>query len=176
MTNERNQASEIEALERLVEAFGADRTRWPARARLRFASVLAEDGNARRLVAEAAALDRILDMAPLVPLVRQQRLADRIVASAMRNDTRLRQGAENVVPLSGAAGRLSRGQRFGAPVWKSAAVLAASLVLGILAGSNERIELGWAQLVENVGSADDGGTGQLALGVEPTGLGDEDLL
>ena len=52
------------ALERLLDVCGADRTRWPARERLRFASFIGEDEGAKRLLAEADALDSLLDLAP----------------------------------------------------------------------------------------------------------------
>ena len=46
MTNKDTQATDREALARLLEIHGADRTRWPARERLRFAGVISEDKTA----------------------------------------------------------------------------------------------------------------------------------
>ena len=43
MTKMDKRAEDREALERLLEIYGADRTRWPARERLRFAGVVSED-------------------------------------------------------------------------------------------------------------------------------------
>src|SRR5262245_7919941 len=77
-------AEDRQALERLLEIYGADRTRWPARERLRFASLVAEDEASRRLMAEASALDRLLDVAPKASAAREHALKERIVAAALR--------------------------------------------------------------------------------------------
>ena len=73
-----------QALERLLKVYGADRTRWPARERLRFAGLVAEDDAGRRLVAEATALDSLLDLAPKASAAREHALKERIVAAALR--------------------------------------------------------------------------------------------
>ncbi|MGI9403056.1 MAG: hypothetical protein ACR2OF_00920, partial [Hyphomicrobium sp.] len=74
MSTHDNQSEEFEALERLLGVYGADRTRWPARERLRFASIIADEPEAQRLVAETAALDQLLDQAPTVSKEREQAL------------------------------------------------------------------------------------------------------
>ena len=43
MTKMDKRAEDREALERLLEIYGADRTRWPARERLRFAGIVGDD-------------------------------------------------------------------------------------------------------------------------------------
>ena len=78
-------AEDRQALERLLEVYGADRTRWPARERLRFASFIGEDDGAKRLLAEADALDSLLDRAPRASEARERALQERIVAAALRS-------------------------------------------------------------------------------------------
>ncbi len=82
MKKEHIRSRELGAFARLLDGYGADRTRWPAPERLRFASLLAEDAEARRLLAEAAALDRLIDMAPLVAESRREALVERILERA----------------------------------------------------------------------------------------------
>ena len=84
MTTKEKRAEDRQALEHLLEVYGADRTRWPARERLRFASLVAEDDGARRLVSEASALDSLLDLAPKASAAREHALKERIVAAALR--------------------------------------------------------------------------------------------
>ena len=71
MTTKDRRAEDRQALERLLEIYGADRTRWPARERLRFASLVAEDDAARHLMAEATALGSLLDLAPKASAARE---------------------------------------------------------------------------------------------------------
>lgn len=71
--------------ERLLAVYGSDRTRWPVDARKAAASLVARDAGAARLLAEAEALDRVLDRAPLPTLVREAALTERIVAAAQRS-------------------------------------------------------------------------------------------
>ena len=51
-------------LKDVLDAYGADRTRWPAASRREISALLAVSQEARRLVAEAEAFDRLLDAAP----------------------------------------------------------------------------------------------------------------
>ncbi len=73
MTKMDKRAEDREALERLLEIYGADRTRWPARERLRFAGVISDDKAAARMLAEADALDRLLEQAPRASVGRRRR-------------------------------------------------------------------------------------------------------
>jgi len=130
---------EIEALAALLDAFGADTGRWPAGAAVRFAPLLAESADARRLVAEARALDQLLTMtAAAERSVRPDlaaRMADRVLARAARPpgiETR----PSNVVPLPrrrpetvAPASRVKRPTE-----WRAAALLAASLLCGLYIG------------------------------------------
>lgn len=181
MKTNTNRAREIEALRRLLEIHGADRTRWPARERLRFAHLLAEDAEASALLAEAEALDRLLDRAPRVGAERQAALADRIVAAAIASGRpgvvpapSERRAAGNVLDLGEARSRSpvlqqrrSSGRKSG---WQAAALMAASLVLGVLVGATGGLGPSGFD-----GIADDLDNGRLAL-VDDAGAGEGDLL
>src|SRR5262245_9466806 len=80
--NEPMGLDDMNALDELLAAYGADRTRWPAPERLRFAPLIKSSAEARRRLAEAEALDRLLDMAP-EPRTDRSALADRIVLAAV---------------------------------------------------------------------------------------------
>ena len=58
----------IAEFERLLDIYGSDRTRWPVEARASAGHLVARDRAARRLLAEAEALDRALERAPLPTL------------------------------------------------------------------------------------------------------------
>ena len=75
-------SSEREAFQRLLEAYGSDRSRWPAADRLRFAQLLPHDPAARSLLREAAALDQVLDRAPGLTRERHEAMAARLLALA----------------------------------------------------------------------------------------------
>ena len=146
MTKMDKRAEDREALERLLEIYGADRTRWPARERLRFAGVVGEDKVAARMLAEADALDRLLEQAPRASGADVDALKERIVAAALRS------GAPQLAVVAGgkaAVGQARRSAtkrgpafaaRFGHGQWPAAAMLAASLVLGVMLGSTGTLD------------------------------------
>src|SRR4029079_5524911 len=84
MTKMNKRAEDREALERLLDIYGADRTRWPARERLRVAGVIGEDRSSARMLAEADALDRLLEQAPRASSADVEALKERIMAAALR--------------------------------------------------------------------------------------------
>lgn len=69
-------------LQRVLDTYGADRDRWPAHDRPLLDRLLETDALSRRTLAEARALDRVLDSAPLPQGARMAGLADRIMAAA----------------------------------------------------------------------------------------------
>jgi hypothetical protein len=167
-------AEDRRVLERLLEVYGADRTRWPARERLRFASLVAEDDAARRLVAEAAALDSLLDLAPKASAAREHALKERIVAAALRQ-------AEPRFAVVARSSESSRGWQSlarRAPAssgWIAGGVLAASLFAGVLLGSAGTFDTTMQQLAEATGysTAD---ASHLAQSDEIIASADEDVL
>jgi hypothetical protein len=172
---------ERQALERLLEVYGADRTRWPARERLRIAGFISEDGEARRMLAEAAALDRLLDLAPAAGNEREHALKERIVAAALRTaDKKL--VAVPAGPARSAGKREAWSPRpalaraASANSFPAAALLAASLVLGVLLGSAGTFESAMHDVADATGFATAGESSQLALGEEIIASADEDIL
>lgn len=180
MTKKDKQVEDRGALERLLDTYGADRTRWPARERLRFASVISDDKAAARMLAEAHALDRLLDRAPHATTGDLEVLKERIMSAALRSQpTRLkvvaagsgRKEGGNVLQLR----RPSLPTRFAE--WPAAAVLAASLVLGVMLGSAGTFSSTMQQVAQAAGLGDNAtDSSQLALGDVVDGQADEDLL
>ena len=140
MTNMSNTGMTLADFERLLDVYGGDRTRWPAEARAAAAQLVARDAKARRMLAEAEALDRVLERAPLPSLAVEAALAERIVAAAQRSPriVKIASGQSSVVSLPD--GRALPPQRSAS--WKlglrgdvrAAALLAASLMVGIFIG------------------------------------------
>jgi len=182
MTKMDKRAEDREALERLLEIYGADRTRWPARERLRFAGVVVEDKVAARMVAEAGALDRLLEQAPRASIADIDALKERIVATALRS------GAPQLAVVAGGKASVAkpspstkRGPAFAARLgygqWPAAAMLAASLVLGVMLGSTGTLDNTLQEVAQVAGfgsTASD--NSQLALGDDVYGQLDEDML
>lgn len=71
--------------ETLLAVYGSDRARWPIEARKEAAVLVARSPEARRLLAETEALDRVLDRAPLPSLAGEAALSARILAAAQRS-------------------------------------------------------------------------------------------
>lgn len=149
-----NDPRELEALRQLLDVHGADRTRWPARERLRFATLPGGNQAARRLTAEAEALDRLLDRAPVTSEQRRLALAERILARAIHEGCpeaeAPRAVQDSVAPSAEPRGataddfprpsrHLASAARFSARRmaggWPAATLLAASLLVGVLAGA-----------------------------------------
>lgn len=157
-------------LEETLEIYGADRTRWPLEVRRALTGLIAESADARRVVADGEALDRLLDWAPVLDQARLTALADRI-AAASRTTPRL--AATVNVPV------------FKSAVWPmrralSGMALAASLVLGIIAGQSVEMAPAVSELA-TVAGLDAGieataGNNTVALGDDADTGFDEDLL
>ena len=142
MTNGYNNMTLAE-LERLLEIYGSDRTRWPAEARAGASQLVSRDKAARRLLVEAEALDRALERAPLLSLGRETELADRIAAAAVRSPriVHLNSAPGRSAPagsesdVSPPAGSPARGEwRMATRLGGAAGVMAASLAVGIMIG------------------------------------------
>jgi hypothetical protein len=183
MATKDRRAEEREALVRLLDVCGADRTRWPARERLRFASFIAEDDDAKRLLKEAAALDDLLDRAPRVSEDRERALQERIVAAALRS---VEPKLEVIVGKGGESGLAPARSRWSTPSfakssargeWPAAALLAASLVVGVILGTNGTLDPAVQEVAEVTGLSTGTVDGsRVALGEEMVAFADEDLL
>lgn len=137
MTEDRSNMAAGE-LEALLDAYGADTSRWPKQAQARATVLLASGAQASRLMAEAKALDALLGRAPLLAPERQSALADRIVAQALQGASPVTAPRKSgiVIPWPGAARErpVPAWKASRRPVWSAAALLAASLCVGIFVG------------------------------------------
>ena len=126
---------QLERFRELVDAYGGDPSRWPAAERGPAAGLLAGSPEARALLAEAGALDRLLDRTePLSPpILDAERLIDRVTASAQER------------PIVHSVGAM---QPPGRGLWLRAASLAAAAVIGFM--------VGWTQLDTSDASAASG--------------------
>jgi hypothetical protein len=152
MTSMSNKSMTVAELTRLLDVYGAERTRWPAEARAAAALLVASDAEARRLVAETEALDRVLARAPTPDMAAETALAERIVAAAQRSPRIVRlPGTQRVAeaPPSGDAAPRDAARlpvkvveprrwraRFVSREMGAAGLLAASLVMGVVIGSS----------------------------------------
>jgi len=116
MTTERMTLARLRAV---IEAYGTSTARWPAAERAAAVALLAESAEARALVAKAAPLDELLDAVPAIAPTPALRAA--VLAAVPRAAPRRGDGWRAVI------GELGGGRLAGA-------VLAASLVLGIVSG------------------------------------------
>lgn len=173
-------ANNRQALEHLLNVYGADRTRWPARERLRFAGFICEDEAAQRMLAEAGALDKLLDCASHASEERERALKERIVAAALRSgETTLAVVAGNESTASQRPNWMRMPSLRKVPMrreWPAAAVLAASLVVGVMLGSSGTLDSTAQEMAEATGFATAGESSQLALGEDLVAMVDEELL
>ena len=167
--------------ERLLDVYGSDRTRWPVEARASAGQLVARDKAARRLLAEAEALDRTLERAPLPSLAEEAALADRILAAARRSPRMVpvvqadaarmaRRAIDNVVRLPGLRAR----PRWMTPtaLGSAAGTLAASLALGVFLGLSS-LSQGVLPALEDMTGIALGSHGHVVAQID---LLDEDLL
>lgn len=104
----------IERLMQILDAYGADPLRWPAIERIAAQALAARDRRAAALVAEAEALDSLLDLAP--SHAPDAALAARVLAGRPKR-SRLRALWADLFP--------------GTPGWAPALGLAAALAVGV---------------------------------------------
>jgi anti-sigma-K factor RskA len=120
---------DLDQLRTIIDGHGPRLEDWPAAERQAAEALMADSAAARALLAEARALDRLLDTVPALSPTPALRTA--ILATAPRAPARPQAGQSLFGRLAEAATDLWR--ELGG--WRLAgAALAASLVLGILAG------------------------------------------
>ena len=147
----------LDGLEAALDTYGADRTRWPAPLRHELSALIADSGEARKMLRDAELFDELLDRAPQYDTSRLDTLKERIAAAA--HQPRL---------------VATRPEAAQPPVLRrhhglAATALAASLVLGVLAGQSSVVN---ALLGTNSASA----SRQVAQTDEADILLDEDML
>lgn len=124
-----------------LERFGGDPNRWPDRSRGALQALIANDPEAKALVAEFAALDQVLTRAGDVSedanhAARHDALANRIMRRVATEPHSSKGSGENVVAFE-RVHRPTPLSNFGYGRWPNAAAasaLAASLLLGITVG------------------------------------------
>lgn len=129
----------LEEFDELLAVYGGDRTRWPIEERAAAGRLLARDPRAQRLLAEAEALDRVLDATP-APAVDLDALARRIEAAA-HGSLRLAVSTPPAdLPLRQVPAPLWKRMLSAEPAKFGALVTAASLALGILIGLSGQLQ------------------------------------
>lgn len=171
MTSE-NKLAELIDFEQVLDTFGANPARWPEARRERLTELAASDNRAQRLLREAKALDAMLSRAAGPPTGDTRALADRIAgaissaydaaplrpliserpaASAKdRPGTVIawpRKGPRSTAPAAVPVTVMPRRDR--AP-WRAAALMAASLLVGIFVGAMDVMPSNVSQLVAGI--------------------------
>lgn len=148
MTTTPTSRPQIKRLQMVLDVHGSDRDRWPAADRLELARLLANDIEAQARLADAKAFDRLLDMAPSPSRERTQALAHRIVAAARREGRHADDASARADFKTPQCGETEPLRRHSPVAWTfgwrnghnrtaagSAALLAASLFMGLFAGA-----------------------------------------
>lgn len=173
MTSKSKTTMTLAEFSRLLDVYGGDRARWPAEERAAAAQLVARDRKSSQLLAEAEALDRVLERAPLPALATEAALADRIVSAAQRSPRMVKtvpgSSLPHTVPAGAGLDRVWK-LRFPRRDFHAAGMLAASLAAGILIGFSSLPQSVLPALADLVGV--DRGSYNLAR-VEPF---DEDAL
>ena len=151
----------LQDFERLLDIYGAERTRWPLAARASAAMRLASDGNARRLLAEADALDSVLDAAPEAASADVAAVASRIMA-AVHESVQPAAISARLAPSVVRTGMEPRAVR-NTNLWRAASLLAASLIVGIFVGGSPLGADAMPALQQLVGIGSHSIVGQVAL-------------
>ncbi len=152
MTIKHETETRLTELQGLLDAWGGSPLRWPPQVRLRIAEISAAVPTAEAMLAEARALDALLDRTEAVP-ARPSRagataLADRIMAAA---------GAGTAAPARSAQ-VIAMPQRkpVAVPVrsrspWHAAGLMAASLLVGLYIGGSINLGPVMEELADAVG-------------------------
>jgi hypothetical protein len=169
MTKEHSPLPLLDLLELTLDTFGADRTRWPAQRRHELSHFIASNAEARRLMAQAAMFDRLLDEAPTVDTSRHAAILSGIMEKIEHTP---RMVIENTIAA----------RKQSLPVWRrwggagAGAALAASLMLGVIAGQNAAISGVADEMAAITGLASSPPVQQVALTDDSGSDFDEDLL
>ncbi len=144
----------VETFELLLAAYGGDAERWPTDRREAARALLTADPAARRLHAEACALDKVMAFASTPRPARLDALLDRVMAAAEAQPVAavdpLPQMARRSLPASAKVIELQQPpapgnrkptslppRRSTDTVWRAAAALAGALMLGVAVGTTD---------------------------------------
>lgn len=148
-------------LERTLDVFGSDPERWPEDVRRRLSGFIARDGAAQARLGAEQAFESLLRARPAGESQRLAKLADQIVEKVAASlEPSERRGAE-IIAWPGPRGRQIdktspvRISRKPGGLGSAAALLAASLLVGVFAGSTDAIRPFAQRLADNIGLAAD---------------------
>ncbi len=163
--NNGQETATIARLKDVLEQYGAYCERWPASDRLQLDALLARDVNARRLLAEATALDGLLAIAPAGRAT--SALKDQIVAATLSGI----QANEAPIPFRAPNRRNLARRTDMRDIWPVAVGLAASFAIGLYVGLAD-LELGLfqdaVQFAANGAGLEEGGPAtEFISGMEP---------
>jgi hypothetical protein len=168
-----DQQQGFDLLDRTLETYGADAARWPAGVQTKLLAFVTGNAEARRRIAEARALDTVLGFAPKISDARHSQLIDQIVSRAIHQPRAVASADVLAKPVPGGALKARPNP------WRNhaltAGALAASLMLGILAGQNATI-VTLAESVLTGGETVESSTQQVAQSDDIEIFWDEDLL
>lgn len=179
--------AELREFRRFVESHGAERTRWPAADRLRFATLLSASQEARHILAEEEAFERLLAEAPEVSASEAQGVTDALLASLAAHEAPERAGGSSGAGARDGADIVTlplRGDSPGRPAARRSfaiegLLLAASLVLGIFTGLQGLVDTdaipGLSATATSAADSDID-AGEIALGLSQGGFAPEDFL
>lgn len=161
MTDKTNRDDLMQRLTDVIDAYGGDRNRWPEADQRRLEVLLSGDDQARKIIEDGAALDRLLTSAEAVETQRSDRsaaLADRIMANiedaAGAGQESAARPSATIISLPNR--RASEPVTVERPVltpsaWLPVAALAASLMVGIFVGAGGYLESTASSLTELAG-------------------------
>ncbi len=139
MTDQNTSAEKLTALRQVLERFGSNTDRWPERLRDDLRQFVATDNAARQALAEARALDDVLKLAPEPDADRMSDVAARIMVAVDEDldahTARDFNAASDTATPIGTVIPMRRKLSIPSENWQTAAVLAASLVVGVFAGN-----------------------------------------
>ena len=179
MTTNHEQEQRRDELRRLLDGHGGDEARWPDGARRRLTALIAGLPDAGALIADARALDRALEVAGETSgRAANPMLVDRIMAAAMAAPIAAQPASGQVIQLGDRLVRATRttvinGQFGVARGRMAAALMAASLLLGILLGGTVRLDPVLHEVADAVGLSADFESMHTALADD---VGEEDQL
>lgn len=160
----------LDKLEATLDTYGADRTRWPAPLRLSLSGLIAGNSDAQKMLKDAEAFDRLLDVAPQYDATRLDKLSDRIAAAAERQPRLVTSHVPSITPRPSVWSTLRRHHGI------AATALAASLVLGVFAGQLNMFNSTADVLLGVDGASTASSARQIAQTDDADSLLDEDLL
>lgn len=167
MNDSKQTKQSFDLLDRTLEAYGGNASRWPDGLRTRLLAFVAANGEAQKRVAAAEALDQVLDVAPRLSDAQNATLAERIIARAA-HQPRIVSKPELPQPRVRTGWHVNHGL--------AGAALAASLVIGMLAGQNAAFTTLTDVIVGRNANGASASNQQVAQGDDADTAIDEDLL